>query len=77
MRALSGATVTLEKHRPTIVAEVHDRMLASAGSSAAEVLGLLRERGYTVQRIDGSRIECDSGFIGDVLATHAYGPVAE
>jgi len=77
MRALSGATVALEKHRPTIVAEVDDRMLASAGSSAAEFLGLLRGRGYTVQHINGSEIESDSGFIGDVLATHVDGPVAE
>ncbi len=77
MRALSGATVALEKHRPTIVAEVNDRMLASAGSSAAEILGPLRGRGYTVQRIDGSEIESDSGFIGAVIATHVDGPVAK
>jgi hypothetical protein len=43
----------------------------------AESASLLRGRGYTVQHINGSEIESDSGFIGDVLATHIDGPVAE
>jgi FkbM family methyltransferase len=77
MRALSGATATLSKHRPTILAEVDDRMLTAAGSSAAAVLGFLRARGYSVQRIDGASMDSDTGFIGDVLAIHAEGPAAE
>ena len=76
MRALSSATVILNKHRPTILAEVDDRMLTSAGSSAAEVLAFLRSRGYVVQRVDGAEIDSDAGFIGDVLAIHADGPAA-
>lgn len=77
MRALSGAIAILAKHRPTILAEVDDRMLTAAGSSAAAVLGFLRSRGYSVQRIDGAAIDSDDGFIGDVLAIHAEGPAAE
>lgn len=77
MRALSGAALTLSKHRPTILAEVDDRMLAAAGSSAAAVLGFLRSQGYSVQRIDGASMDSDTGFIGDVLAIHAEGPAVE
>jgi FkbM family methyltransferase len=76
MRALLGATSILERLRPTILAEVDDRMLTSTGSSAEEFLGFLRSRGYTVRRVDGGNIESDRGFCGDVLATHTDGPVA-
>ncbi len=77
MRPLFGATATLERHCPTILAEVDDRMLAASGSSAAEVLGFLRSQGYDIQRVDGSSIPGDYGFSGDVLAVHADGPKIE
>jgi FkbM family methyltransferase len=77
MRALSGATASLSRYRPTILAEVNDRMLTAAGSSAAAVLGFLRLRGYSLQRVDGGEMDSDAGFIGDVLAIHADGPAAE
>jgi FkbM family methyltransferase len=74
MRALCGATGILDRHRPTILAEVDDRMLSSSGSSAAELLGFLRARGYAISHINGAAIASDDGFTGDVLAIHADGP---
>lgn len=71
MRALSGALATLRRHKPTILAEVDDRMLTAAGSSAAEVLGLLRSLGYTLRQVVGGDITSDDGFRGDVIAIHA------
>jgi FkbM family methyltransferase len=77
MQALRGATATLHRHRPTILAEVDDTMLSSAGSSAAEVLGFLRSHGYAIKSVDGATIDADVGFNGDVLAVHIDGPAVE
>lgn len=48
MEVLSGAEVTLEKHRPLILSELSDSLLRKNGSSAQEVVGLLRKHRYRV-----------------------------
>jgi FkbM family methyltransferase len=48
--------------RPTIVVEVHPRLLLNFDSSAGEVLTLLRDAGYTLKRLlnTGALVEPDA-----------------
>lgn len=45
---LSGARETLRKHRPLILAELADPLLKANGSSASEVMRLMKDMGYRV-----------------------------
>jgi FkbM family methyltransferase len=47
-KALAGARQTLVRHRPLLLLEVADAALCNQGSSASELLSLLRELGYAV-----------------------------
>ena len=48
MEVLSGAEATLEMHRPLIMSELSDSLLRKNGSSAQEVIALLRKHRYFV-----------------------------
>lgn len=74
MSALAGASTTLARFRPTILAEVDDRMLHQAGTSAASMIVFLESHGYRVTRVDGSALTTRENFVGDVLAVHHEGP---
>jgi FkbM family methyltransferase len=44
---IKGARKTLAKYRPTLIMELEDKFLREAGSSAKELLALLRSLGYS------------------------------
>jgi FkbM family methyltransferase len=57
---LQGMTRTLTAHHPEIIVEVTDPFLRPLGSSALELLSLLRDHGYRVWRLD------DNGALGAI-----------
>ncbi len=46
MRALEGMRGLIERHRPLVISEVNEEMLAQAGSSGRELVGWMTGRGY-------------------------------
>jgi len=46
LAALRGASATIERRRPAVLAEVNPEMLARAGTTPEEVHAWMRERGY-------------------------------
>jgi len=54
---LQGAQQTLDRYHPTVMVEIIDRQLREMGSSAAQVVELLRAHGYTAGRTDGDNVE--------------------
>lgn len=49
VKALRGARQTIARCRPVIICEVNRGALARAGSSDAELLGLIEEMGYSIR----------------------------
>jgi len=60
-----GAVETLSKHRPVILAELDDRLLAGFGTSSANVCRFLEDRGYRV--IDARTGGAVRGRQGDTI----------
>lgn len=56
-QVLAGAARILETHHPTIFLEVHPERLVALGSSAREVVGVLRSQGYRLEPVGGSGLE--------------------
>jgi FkbM family methyltransferase len=54
LSVLSGATVTLSRHKPFLVMEVNPRMLAVGDNSAAALIMRLRQLGYDPYYVDSS-----------------------
>src|SRR5262249_6373934 len=52
LKALRGARMTLENHRPLLLLELSDRALQHQNASSAEVLVLLAQYGYKVHGFD-------------------------
>jgi len=51
LKVLTGAVETLQRFHPDLLIEVHPKRLRESGDSPQEVLKLLVENGYAVQRI--------------------------
>jgi FkbM family methyltransferase len=58
-RILSGALNTLRIHRPVIVSELSEALLAESGATSRQVCGLLESNGYRVKKF----------AVGQILAT--------
>jgi len=54
LHALRGAAASLDRFRPALLLEVNPAMLAANGTSAADLLDWLRQRGYVVHGIDAT-----------------------
>lgn len=52
VNVLRGAEVTIKKHKPVIVCEVNRGALFRAGTSPAELHGILKAHGYTLRDLD-------------------------
>lgn len=74
-RVLKGSRDILTRHRPVIMMELCDPALRAMGSSANEVVGLLREHGYRIHVFDATdgrpRPATDGEpWSGNILAIH-------
>lgn len=63
-----GARETLRKHRPVIISELSDRLLASKGFRASEIVKELESLGYDVFDPFVPGFKCGSRPHGDILA---------
>ena len=62
---LRGAECVIRSHKPAMFIEVCDDNLISQGSSAAELIGLLEEHGYSIAKADtGETVLPDQDFRG-------------
>ena len=68
LRALSGLRDTLRKLRPTLVIEVHPEYLREISQDVVDVLRILREAAFSVERVEGnSRVHI--GLKDDIRST--------
>jgi FkbM family methyltransferase len=64
LRALKGAVETLARFRPRILIEVFNDALRAQGTTAAEILAFLREKGYTLHEFSDA-----TGELGPLTAS--------
>jgi len=68
MHVLRGADATLREHRPKLFIELCDNNLREQGSSAAELVGLLEQRDYSVRNAEtGALVASSDNFVGCFL----------
>ena len=71
LRVLRGARNTLEEHRPIVICEVSDTLLASFGASSTDVVTVLEDTGYRVSDAHHPARPVARPFVGEVLAVPA------
>jgi FkbM family methyltransferase len=73
LNVLKGAKRTIERFRPTLFVEVSDGNLRASGTSARELVQLMKDHGYRLRHAeDDSAVSPDDSFDGrhfDVIAT--------
>jgi FkbM family methyltransferase len=62
-----GAQKVLEKHRPIIISELSDFMLRRNGSSAEEVINIIKSAGYRVVNPFLPHLPAEISAFGDIL----------
>jgi len=67
MQVFRGAAETLAAHRPVVMSELSDKLLARFGNSGDEVVSLFRERGYDVLSADGAPLVDRGDSFGEIL----------
>jgi FkbM family methyltransferase len=67
MRALCGGHATLKRHRPALLLEVDDAMMARAGDTPAALFTWLGDLGYSAVRIAGLTPALEWSGPGDYL----------
>jgi len=65
---LSGASKTLETHKPVILSELSDLMLGTFGHTAKMVIDLLEKAGYEVSDVNRPGKSVTLPFHGDIIA---------
>lgn len=66
---LQGAARTLARHRPAILSELDDRLLAPLGWDARRVLALLAAAGYVAHdAVSGEALAAPARYIGEIVA---------
>ena len=75
LEVLTGAERVLEEHRPAIFIELSEDNLLDQGSSSAEVISFLMDRGYSVQEaVSGQPLGVEADYAGchcDAIAVAA------
>jgi FkbM family methyltransferase len=69
-QVLSGAHATLAKYRPTIIAEISDRMLRSTNANSDLVVNLLKRYGYNIASIMNPAEPVTFPYEGEIIAIH-------
>jgi hypothetical protein len=64
---LRGATRTIERFHPMLLLEIDERWAARYGTTGADVVGFLADRGYTYERIVGDALLPASGSLAQDL----------
>jgi FkbM family methyltransferase len=68
LNVLKGAAIVLEKLRPVLYVEINNHNLSRQNASAAEVIGLLKNAGYLIQRCGGGDVLTGPDSHFDIIA---------
>jgi hypothetical protein len=65
---LGGGLTALKKFRPLVLMELSPYLLTERGRSAAELVGILKQAGYNLFRLDGkTAVSYDTGLLQKLI----------